>query len=117
MGWDGLDEVRVDLRGYSTRTIVDLPFRHHRPEGGRERGRLSAKALQGRTSWYMGYRPSYLLLRAAYRARSDPAAVAMLWGYASAAVTRMPRCAEPAVVQRLRDRQRLRTVLRRGAPP
>jgi biofilm PGA synthesis N-glycosyltransferase PgaC len=117
MGWDGLDEVRVDLRGYRTRTIVDLPFRHHRPEGGRERGRLRAKALQGRTSWYMGYRPSYLLLRALYRTRHDPAAVAMLWGYAAAAARRAPRCPDSRIVARLREQQRLRVALRRGAPP
>ena len=36
MGWDGIDEVRVQLRGMRTETFVDLAFRHHRPEGGRE---------------------------------------------------------------------------------
>jgi biofilm PGA synthesis N-glycosyltransferase PgaC len=117
MGWDGLDEVRVGLRGYRTRTIVDVPFRHHRPEGGRERGRLHANVIKGQTSWYMGYRPSYLLLRALYRARHDPAAPAMVWGYAAAAVSRAARCPDPRLIARLREQQRLRVVLRRGAPP
>ncbi len=40
MGWDGIDEVRVQLRGMHTETFVDLPFRHHRPEGGRETRRV-----------------------------------------------------------------------------
>jgi biofilm PGA synthesis N-glycosyltransferase PgaC len=117
MGWDGLDEVRVNLRGYETRTIVDLPFRHHRPEGGRERGRLGASALKGRACWYMGYRPSYLLLRALYRSRRDPAAIAMVWGYAAAAAGRVQRVSDPRMVARLREQQRLRATLRRGAPP
>jgi hypothetical protein len=117
MGWDGLDEVRVGLRGYRTRTIVDVPFRHHRPEGGRERGRLHANVIKGQTSWYMGYRPSYLLLRALYRTRHDPAAPAMVWGYATAAVSRAARCPDPRLIARLREQQRLRFVLRRGAPP
>lgn len=116
MGWDGLDEIRVSLKGYSTRTLVDLPFRHHRIEGGRETDRLRAKVLQGTTSWYMGYRPSYLLLRALYRARDEPVALAILWGYARSAVRRAPRC-EPEIVRAVRERQRLGMVVRRGSPP
>lgn len=116
MGWDGLDELRVQLRDMTTETFVELPFRHNRPEGGRELTSLHQGAALGRASWYMGYRPSYLVLRALYRARSQPAAVAMLWGYTAAAVSGSPRYGDPAVVGLLRDRQRLRMTLRRGAP-
>ena len=65
MGWDGLDELSVQLRGLRTETFVDLPFRHHRPEGGREHSGLHHGEALGRASWYMGYRPSYLAMRAA----------------------------------------------------
>jgi biofilm PGA synthesis N-glycosyltransferase PgaC len=116
MGWDGLDEIRVQLRGLRTQAFVDLPFRHHRPEGGRELTSLHQGEALGRASWYMGYRPSYLALRALYRARREPAALAMLWGYAAAAARRAPRCPDPDVVRVLRDRQRLRATLLRGAP-
>ena len=116
MGWDGLDEVRVQLRGMRTETFLDLPFRHHRPEGGREHSTLHHGAALGRASWYMGYRPSYLTLRALYHARRRPSALAMLWGYAAAALGRAPRCPDAGVVAALRDRQRLRIALRRGAP-
>ncbi|HEX5622184.1 MAG TPA: glycosyltransferase [Solirubrobacteraceae bacterium] len=116
MGWDGLDEIRVQLRGLRTQAFVDLPFRHHRPEGGRELTSLHQGEALGRASWYMGYRPSYLALRALYRARREPAALAMLWGYTAAAARRAPRCPDPDVVRVLRDRQRLRATLLRGAP-
>jgi glycosyltransferase involved in cell wall biosynthesis len=116
MGWDGLDEIRVSLKGFQTRTLVDLPFRHHRLEGGREKDRVRAKVLQGTTSWYMGYRPSYLLMRALYRARDEPVALMMLYGYARSAVRRAPRC-EPEIVSAVRERQRLGMVVRRGSPP
>lgn len=116
MGWDGLDELRVQLRGYTTETFVELPFRHNRPEGGRELTSVHQGAALGRASWYMGYRPSYLVLRALYRARTQPAAVAMLWGYTAAAIRRAPRYGDRAVVGLLRERQRLRVTLRRGAP-
>jgi biofilm PGA synthesis N-glycosyltransferase PgaC len=117
MGWDGLDEARAQLRGLRSQTFVDLPFRHHRPTGGRERGRLRHQAAQGRASWYMGYRPSYLLLRLAYRVPRDPAALGMAWGYFSAAASRAERCPDEAVLRRVRDGQRLRAVVARGAPP
>ena len=93
MGWDGLDEIRVQLRGLRTQTFVDLPFRHHRPEGGRELTSLHQGEALGRASWYMGYRPTYIALRALYRARREPAALAMLWGYAAAAARAALRAA------------------------
>jgi poly-beta-1,6-N-acetyl-D-glucosamine synthase len=116
MGWDGLDEIRAQLRGMRTQTFVDLGFRHHRPEGGRELSSLHQGEALGRASWYMGYRPSYLAIRALYRARREPAALAMLWGYAAAAARRAPRCPDERLVTELRARQRLGSTLRRGAP-
>jgi glycosyltransferase involved in cell wall biosynthesis len=116
MGWDGLDEVSVQLRGMRTQTFVDLPFRHNRPEGGRELSSLHQGEALGRAAWYMGYRPSFITLRALYRARQDLAAIGMLWGYFGAARRRDPRCPNPALVRAVRDRQRLVATLRRGAP-
>jgi glycosyltransferase involved in cell wall biosynthesis len=117
MGWDGLDEVKVRMQGYRSQTFLDLGFRHHRATGGRERSRLSHNAAQGSAAWYMGYRPSYLLLRTVYRLTREPSAVGMAWGYLSSAARREARCPERAIVRRLRDEQRLRVVLRNGAPP
>jgi glycosyltransferase involved in cell wall biosynthesis len=116
MGWDGLDELSVQRRGYRTEAFTDLPFRHHRAEGARERSGLHHGDAQGRAAWYMGYRPSYLVLRALYRARRQPTALAMLWGYTAAALRREPRCEDEGIRATLRSRQRLRTALRRGAP-
>lgn len=116
MGWDGLDELSVQLRGLRTETFVDLPFRHHRPEGGREHSPLHHGEALGRASWYMGYRPTYIAMRALYRARTEPRALAMIWGYVAAAVRREPRCPDARLVRALRERQRLRAALRRGAP-
>jgi biofilm PGA synthesis N-glycosyltransferase PgaC len=113
MGWDGVDEVLAELRGYRTEGFQDIGFRHHRKVGERE-GRTRAGSALGRQAWHMGYRPTYLVLRALYRAREDIASVAMLWGYAAAAATGAPRCSHPTVISRVRDRQRLRIVIRRG---
>jgi poly-beta-1,6-N-acetyl-D-glucosamine synthase len=116
MGWDGVDEIKAQLRGYRTRTFVELAFRHHRPVGDRE-GRLRAGSALGRQAWYMGYRPTYLLVRAVYRAKENPASAAMIWGYLSSAASRAPQCPDAHVLRRVRDGQRLRVALRVGAPP
>ena len=112
MGWDGVDEVMAELRGYRTAGFHDLGFRHHRKVGERD-GRLRAGSLLGRQAWYMGYRPSYLMLRALYRARENAASLAMVWGYAAAAVSRRAAVPDPHRDRRVREGQRLRVVMRR----
>ncbi len=113
LGWDGVDEIMAGLRGYRTEGFKDLGFRHYRPVGERE-GRLRAGTALGRQAWYQGYRPTYVVLRALYRARRKPTSLAMIGGYAAAAATRAPRCPNPAVIEQIRAGQRLRIVLRRG---
>jgi glycosyltransferase involved in cell wall biosynthesis len=113
LGWDGVDEVMAQLRGYRTAGFLDVGFRHHRKVGERE-GRLKAGTAVGRQAWYMGYRPSYLILRALYRARENAASLAMVFGYAWAAVSGAPQCPNPTVTDRVRADQRLRIVMRRG---
>jgi glycosyltransferase involved in cell wall biosynthesis len=113
-GWDAVDVAQANAVGWQTAIIPGLPFYHHRREASRERGRWSGWSDQGRTSHFLGYRPSYIALRAGYRAVSDPAALGLLAGYVSAAVTRRSRCSRPNVVEWVRSEQRLRTVARRG---
>ena len=107
VGWDGLDAVKATMLGWRTETLVDLPFKHHRLEGLRD-GRRGAWDAQGRLAYYMGYRPSYLLARTLFRAVREPAALAMAWGYAAAAVRREPRCPDEPLREYLRRKQALR---------
>jgi glycosyltransferase involved in cell wall biosynthesis len=113
LGWDGVDEVMAQLRGYRTVGIADIGFKHHRKVGERD-GRLRAGTALGRQAWYMGYRPSYLVLRALYRARENAASLAMVCGYGWAAISGAPQCPNATVTNRVRERQRLRVVARRG---
>jgi glycosyltransferase involved in cell wall biosynthesis len=117
MGWDGIDEAMAARRGYVTRGFVDLPFRHHRQVGGRDGTRFRHGVAQGRASWYMGYRFGYLLLRSLYRLPSDTSAVGMIWGYLAAFASGDERCPDREAVSYVREQQRVRTLLRRGAPP
>jgi glycosyltransferase involved in cell wall biosynthesis len=108
MGWDGIDEAKAAMCGWRTRTFPELPFRHHRLEGERDGARSAAWTRQGEVSYYMGYRPSYLLLRVLHRALAEPAALAILWGYARSAVRREGRHPSRALRRHIRRDQRLR---------
>jgi hypothetical protein len=115
MGWDGLDELKAEVLGWRVGAVPGLAFRHHRRVGERDGAGRRRWIAMGRGAHYMGYRPSYLLVRTLFRALSDPAALAMLWGYARAAMRREARYSDAAVVRHLRDGQRLRHLARRAS--
>src|SRR5579864_600411 len=106
LGWDGIDEVKARLAGWSTRSIPDLPFYHHRPVGARDGARRSWES-QGMAAYFIGYRPSYLVLRSLFQSRRDPRALAMILGYLREARSNAPRCADAQVRAYVRDQQRL----------
>ena len=107
MGWDTIDELKARIGGWKTRSFGDLPFFHHRAVGARD-GSRKAWVAQGELAYYLAYRPSYLLGRVLFRLKREPAAVAMLWGYAAAAIRRNPRSPDTTVRKLLRQEQRLR---------
>ena len=110
MGWDGIDEARAQIRGWKTTTLRELTFRHHRAEGARDGSPRKAWAARGRASHYMGYRFWYLLLRSLHHARTQPAALAMVWGYGASALRRAAVSPDAEVRARLRSQQRVRTI-------
>jgi glycosyltransferase involved in cell wall biosynthesis len=108
MGWDGIDELKAQAHGWTTRTLQELPFRHHRAEGARDGSRWRAWAARGSASHYMGYRAWYLVARALHHARSERAALGLIWGFLVAALTRRPVCADAEIRTRLRREQTFR---------
>jgi biofilm PGA synthesis N-glycosyltransferase PgaC len=107
MGWDGIDVFKAHARGWRTVAFADPVFQHHRAEGDRD-GPWSAWKLRGRAAHYMGYRPSFVAIRALHHARRDLRAVAMVVGWAGAAARRRPRCSDSTARALLRQQQRLR---------
>lgn len=114
MGWDGIDELRAGILGWRTGVVPDLRFQHHRPMGRRDGTRMRAFAAQGRAAHYMGYRPTYLIARAVWGALDEPAALAMAFGFARAALSGQDRHGDVRSRQRLRTAQRLRHLPRRA---
>ena len=114
VAWDGVDEFKANARGWRTVAFEELPFKHHRREGERDGTAWRARRNQGQAAYYLGYRPWYLLLRALWNARREPAALGMVWGYASSAIRREQRNDDPDVRAYLRRQQSPRNLKRRA---
>ena len=108
IGYASIDETKARLAGFRSRTLRSLPFRHHRPEGAGEGSRWRNWESQGEAAHYTHYRFSYLLVRSAYRMRSDPYAAALVAGYLKCALRRRPRYRDARVLEALREQQRAR---------
>jgi hypothetical protein len=113
MGWDGIDEARAALAGWHVHPVPGLFFRHHRPRGRRDGSSWRARSAEGSAAHYMGYRPSYLLVRALWHARHEPSALAMLWGWSGAVVRREAPCGDAAARGHVRSQQAARHFGRR----
>ena len=114
-GWDAIDVAEANALGWSTAILREVPFFHHRPEGSRERTRWTSWAAQGRVSHFLGYRPSYLVARALFRAPRDPAALGLVAGYGGSVLRRTPTCPKPQVRAWVREQQRLRHLVTRAS--
>jgi glycosyltransferase involved in cell wall biosynthesis len=105
VAWDGVDEFKANSRGWRTAAFEELPFRHHRREGERDGTAWRARRNQGNAAYYLGYRSWYLVLRAVWQMRREPAALGMIWGYAVAALRRDARNSDPEARAYLRRQQ------------
>lgn len=113
-GWDTIDEYQAAVRGWTTARVDGLRFKHHRAVGARDGGRSRRWQAKGSAAHYVGYRPLYLVLRALYNSRSDPAALAMIWGYTAAAARREPRHPDRDARALVRQNQTIARALARG---
>ena len=112
IGWDAVDEIKANLRGWTTASFRDLAFYHHRALGSRD-GTREAWILQGELAHFLGYRFSYLVARAFFRrARRESHAFAMIPAFAAARSRQAPR-ADAEVIRYLRSQQSLRKLPRR----
>lgn len=93
LGWDGIDETLARMSGYTTRSFEHAEALHYRDTGSAD-GRLRGHVRWGEAHWILNHGPLWTTARAAKVARIRPrgaSGVAYLYGYARAAVRRVPR--------------------------
>jgi hypothetical protein len=119
MGWDGIDEYAAKARGWKVIPLDNLLVHHHRQRGSKQRW-WRARIEEGRGAHYMGYRPSFVIVRAGYRMLVEKppllGGAALFAGWLQAAATREPIVDDPQAVAALRKEQRERLRGRRVRP-
>jgi hypothetical protein len=110
LGWDGIDEVLARMRGYTTRSFDDAEALHYRETGSAD-GRLRGHVRWGEAHWILNHGPLWTTARAFKTARLRPrgaSGAAYLYGYARAAVRRVPRVEVDGYRRFVRAEQRRR---------
>jgi len=115
LGWDTIDETYARMQGFTTRSVPELVALHHRPCGS-VGGSLRGRARYGECAYAARYPALWIALRSLKVATRPPlgiSGVAFAYGYARAAVRRVPRVEDDEFRQFVR--QELRGRLFAGA--
>lgn len=109
-GWDGIDQYQAALAGWTTRTFDGEGVRvlHLRQMGASHRGILHGRMRRGRSGYYMGSHPAWMLASALFHIFDSPcvaASMATLAGYFGAWWQNAPRINNPALIGFIRKKQ------------
>jgi poly-beta-1,6-N-acetyl-D-glucosamine synthase len=110
LGWDGIDETLARMRGFTTRSFDHAEALHYRDTGSAD-GRLRGHVRWGEAHWILHHGTVWTVARAAKVARIRPrgaSGLAYLYGYARAAVRRVPRVEAEGYRGFVRSEQRRR---------
>lgn len=111
-GWDTMDEVKANSLGWSTRSFRTLQLLHHRPTGKAD-GLWGGFVKYGRANYICGYHPLFMLGKCLRRLRQKPrllGSLALMYGYTSGYVKRIPQVDDPVAIAYLRRQQLNRLV-------
>ena len=113
LGWDVVDGAKALRAGFTTRTFPHIRCFHHRPQGSAG-GLLRGRFAIGRSAWYVGYSPLFLLATAARRAFQRPlllGSIMILAGYLEGFLHNRPRVNDPDLIRFIRRQQMRRLLL------
>ena len=107
-GWDTLDEVKAQMKGWETASFPDIAIDQLRMTGGAA-GQWANWKKNGRASYIAGYHPLYLAARAMkkiFRNGQLTSGIGLLTGFYSAMARREPKVDDPELLKFLRQNQR-----------
>ena len=111
-GWDGIDEFKANMLGWTTYTFRELKLVHHRRTGGAE-GTWKDSVKNGRADYTAGYHPLFMACKCLKRSLRRPYALrglGFLVGYLSGYVRRLPQVNDKELIRYLR-REQMRKLL------
>ena len=109
-GWDTIDEVKANMRGWATRTFAELPLIQLKGTGTAD-GVWRNWFKNGRGCYVTGYDPMFMLAKCLKRSLAQPPVLpglALAAGFCSGYIEGLPRVPERQVIRYLRRQQRHR---------
>ena len=109
-GVDWIAAMTARMKGWKVRSFPEKRFHHHRTLGTAGQGPLRALFSYGEKDYYLGGSPVWELFRVTYRMAKKPVllgGLALLAGYAWAALRRMKRAVSPELM-RFHRREQMR---------
>lgn len=112
-GWDTIDEVTANMKGWNTRTVPGVDMIHYRPTG-EANGLWKNGVKNGLWSYIAGYHPLFFLLRCGRQLLRPPylmGSLALLHGYTKGYLNGVERAGTDVV--RYVQQQQMNRILRR----
>jgi biofilm PGA synthesis N-glycosyltransferase PgaC len=106
-GWDTLDEVKANMRGWKTYSFKDLKLIHHKYTGSAD-GTWGNWVKNGRANYISGYHPLFMMLKCLRRALRKPiliGATGLFYGFVSGYLKRLPQVDDRELISYLRRQQ------------
>ena len=106
-GSDTIDEVKANMLGWTTSSFFDIHMTHHRFTGA-SWGRWGGLVKDGKIDYVSGYHPLFLAAKSIVRLARRPyflGSFALVYGYISAYLNRIPQVDDPSVIRYLRQQQ------------
>ena len=101
-GVDWIAVMTARMKGWKVKAYSEKRFHHHRAMGTAQRSQLASMFSYGEKDYYLGGSPLWQLFRCTYRMAKRPFIVgglALLGGYFSAWLRRMPRAVSPELMR------------------
>ena len=106
-GWDTIDEVKANMKGWKTYAFTDLSLLHHRFTGSEE-GLFRDRIKHGVACYVSGYHPLFVAASCVRRLTKKPrviGSIGMMYGYLKSYFTRPPRLDERSYFAYIRGQQ------------
>lgn len=106
-GWDTIDEVTANMRGWQTRSLVGEEICQLRPTGTTD-GLWYSNVKYGKIAYLCGYHPVFLWARCLHRLLTWPyglCALGMAYGYCRSWLQHLPRPVSAAVARYVHQQQ------------
>jgi poly-beta-1,6-N-acetyl-D-glucosamine synthase len=113
-GWDTLDEVKANMKGWETRCFPDIELYQQRPTGGPS-GAWNDNVKNGLANYVSGYHPVFMLGKCARRILRKPmllGSAGLFYGFLKGYAKRIPQVADEELIRYLRAQQMNRLLLR-----